>query len=359
MPIQTENGIRWAEQAASAAVDYVLDWTDPTGAALTPSDVTWEAQPALTFAGQMNPPGRSLVRISGGTPGRWHMVRCTATFSDGSRAAQSFRLRVLADTLTELPTTGQSAWGDPLDAVMEFRRTTLMRAARQYLPDAELTDATLWAKMRAAEMEAERLLGVWLTPREVRPLQTPAAELAELEAQGHQVATDPGYDYDPQLFLGSQWGRMDLRNPHVSKVHRITFAWPSPASPLYEIPISWVRLEPRPGRLQLLPYQDAWTAPLNGYILSALGGGRNIPLMLQVSYRAGIEDVRRDYPDVMNLLGLKATLSILDGSMMPPSGSVSADGLSQSFAWDADKHRENIESKVKALRQAIRGVEIA
>jgi hypothetical protein len=51
-----------------------------------------------------------------------------------------------------------------------------------------------------------------------------------------------------------------------------------------------------------------------------------------------------------------ASLSILEEQYIPQSGSVSADGLSQSVSLDMDKYSEMIETRIERLRQSINGV---
>lgn len=127
---------------------------------------------------------------------------------------------------------------------------------------------------------------------------------------------------------------------------------------VYEVPIEWVRVDPKVGRINLVPTQSVLALPLNAFILSALGGGRSIPLMLHVRYRAGLANAAADWPDILSVIKMQALLDVLNDRFVPSSGSVSADGLSQSISYEADKYADTVSKKLDKLRSAIHGVRV-
>jgi hypothetical protein len=87
--------------------------------------------------------------------------------------------------------------------------------------------------------------------------------------------------------------------------------------------------------------------------------GMTLPGALQIRYRAGLQNVPRDYPDLLNLIQKLAVLDTLDDLFLGTSGSTSVDGLSQSFTWDSSVHRETMDDKLDALRQSLSGIRLA
>ncbi|WP_431860143.1 hypothetical protein [Azospirillum sp.] len=259
-------------------------------------------------------------------------------------------------------------------AVPDLRNDRLMRLGKGMRPDAAVSDDYLWGKLLAAEKLIERQLRVFLTPREIVPLGaswvtvpagTPQAEIDALTASGKEVFTDgtevleePGYDYDPDLWRGNTWGLIELRQKPIIKVHSITFAYPSPSSKLFSIPTEWIRPDKKYGRISLVPVQGAVTLPMNTYLLSTLGGGRLVPLMLQVRYSAGLTNVEVEHPDIADVIKKAAVLSVVDDKYLPQSASASVDGLSQSLSWDAEKYRDAIDKKVATIRDSLQGIRV-
>lgn len=243
-------------------------------------------------------------------------------------------------------------------AVADLRADRLTQLAAQQRPAQATSDDYLWGKLRAAEADAERHLRVYLTPTEIVPMGTPQSELDALEAAGARVVEEPGYDYDPDLFRGNSWGLIELRQKPIIKVHSIVFNYPEITSRIWTVPNDWIRPDKKYGRINLVPTNAVMTVPLQSYVLSALGGGRSVPLMMQVRYTAGLANVERDYPDLLDLVKKMAVLAVVDDKLMPQSGSVSADGLSQSISFDADKYRDAIDKKLDTLRQAIHGIRL-
>ena len=67
------------------------------------------------------------------------------------------------------------------------------------------------------------------------------------------------------------------------------------------------------------------------------------PDMVQLSYTAGLANAAQDYPELIDVVKKKAVLSVLADSFVPQSGSISADGLSQSMSMDLGKYSEAID----------------
>src|SRR3546814_15149872 len=77
--------------------------------------------------------------------------------------------------------------------------------------------------------------------------------------------------------------------------------------------------------------------------MQALGGGRTIPFMIQLTYVAGLANAARDYPDLLDVIKKKAVLKIVQDRYLPQSGSISADGLSQSVSVQMDQYQDVID----------------
>ena len=236
-----------------------------------------------------------------------------------------------------------------------IKRDRLAAALANYLEEAP-SDDYIWAKLMAAEAETQHALRVWFTPREVIPESADAAEAAALAAGGAVVELEPGYDYDPALFHGNTWGRLDLRHTPIIAVHGITFTYPGVANSAFTVPRDWIRLDRKYGVVNLVPASSAVALPLDAFRLSILGGGRSVPLMVQVRYSAGLSNACADYPDLVDLVMKAAVLGMIDDQFVPQSGSVSADGLSQSISMDAQKYRDMLDRKTDRLRDALHGI---
>ncbi len=97
--------------------------------------------------------------------------------------------------------------------------------------------------------------------------------------------------------------------------------------------------------------------------MQALSGGRLIPFMIQLRYTSGLQNVFRDWPDLIDVIKKKAVLGIIKDSFLPSSGSISADGLSQSSSIDTGMYDDMIDLAIDGpkgsnggLMTAIHGV---
>lgn len=227
-------------------------------------------------------------------------------------------------------------------AVDELRRDRLVLAAKGSLPSITVSDDFLWDKLRAAESEMAHELRVPLVPTHFFPADPTPAEIAALD--GEPWAIDPGYDYAPTDFAyNDKWGMIRLRNKPLHRVTRVRFAYPGGPTAHYDLPLDWVRADKKYGQIQFVPSSTAFAAPLNAFVMQAIGQGRTIPLAIQISYVAGLDNVDASYPELLDAIIKKAAIKIVEDLFLPQSGSISADGLSQSISNDMDKHHETID----------------
>lgn len=227
-------------------------------------------------------------------------------------------------------------------AVDRLRADTLLMAAAGAFPSISVSDDYLWDKLRAAESEMAHELRVPLAPTAFFPDTPTADEIAALG--GKPWGIDPGYDYAPSDFqLNDKWGFIKLRNKPLHSVSRVRFAYPGGPTAHYDLPLDWLRFDKKYGQIQFVPSSTAFAAPLNAFVMQAIGNGRTIPLAIQISYVAGLENVAANYPELLDAILKKTALKVVEDSFLPQSGSISADGLSQSMSNDMEKHSETIE----------------
>lgn len=228
---------------------------------------------------------------------------------------------------------------------------------------AALTDDYLYGKLLAAEAKAQRDLRVFFAPTVMIPEEAAQAEIDALEAAGTRYAQEAAYDYDPGFFHGESWGFIQTRQKPLISVQSIKLVYPMPTQSVFDVPADWIRLDRRYGHIRLVPGTMQFSAPLAVFVMPALGGGRFVPNMIQVRYTAGLRNAAADYPDLLDLVYKMAAVGIIEDAMMPSSGSISADGLSQSLSVDISKYQDVIDRLMNGppgsnggLRTAIHGV---
>lgn len=227
-------------------------------------------------------------------------------------------------------------------AVARLRRDSLMMAASGALPSIKVSDEYLWDKLRAAESEIGHELRVPLTPTTFFPAEPTPDELTALDGQPWEL--DPGYDYSPDAFqFNDKWGFIKLRNKPLHSVSRVRFAYPGGPTAHYDLPLDWLRFDKKYGQVQFVPSSSAFAAPLNAFVMQAIGNGRTIPLAIQISYVAGLQDVPANYPELLDAVYKTAAIKILEDAFMPSSGSISADGLSQSMSVDVSGYHDSVD----------------
>lgn len=249
-------------------------------------------------------------------------------------------------------------------AIEELRADQLLTASSNFFAGQTLSDDYLWGKLLAAESAIAHTLRVPLVPTQFFPYPPTPDQIAALPP-GMPWAVDPPYDYGPSFFEGDTWGYIATRQKPCQSIQVMKFAYPDPASLVFEIPQDWIRLDQKYGVIRLVPSTFAVTVPLSSFIMQAVAAGRTIPFMLNLTYIAGIADARKDYPELIDVIKKLAVLKAIEDGFIPQSGSISADGLSQSVSVDMDKYRETIDATLNGpkgsnggLMTAIHGIRI-
>lgn len=243
---------------------------------------------------------------------------------------------------------------DPYAAAADLRED---RLSGPLFSGATLSQSYIERTLAAAQQDAERALRVYFGPVEVLPDDGDQQTRDALSADGVRWVEDPGYDLDPKFFQGDRWGFLRLRHRPVSAIASIRFLYPHPYSGVFEVPADWIRLDKRAGDINLVPGTQSFTAPLSAWVMQVMGGGRSIPRMIQIRYTAGLSGAD-EWPDVADLVMQMAALRVLKNLMLPGSGSISADGLSQSTTVAVKDYQEDIDARLERLRQSIHGIQV-
>lgn len=251
----------------------------------------------------------------------------------------------------------RSALFEKTEAIRMMRSDLLIGSLTGYVDPDQLSDGYLWSKLQAAEADVARQLRVFLQPTYVLPFPVPATDLSVVPP-GMPWVEEPGYDYEPDLFQGEGWGYLITRHKPIISVDYIQFAYPQPMNSVWNLPLEWLRLDKKYGHLRIVPAGTSYSAPFSAWMMQVLGGGRNIPQMIRVRYKAGLENAAVQYPDLLDVVKKMSVLRILDDALPAGSESISADGLSQSKSLDLSGYRDAIEHKMDALNEAIHGVKL-
>lgn len=225
--------------------------------------------------------------------------------------------------------------------VAEVRADRVSAAAMVLDPTITVSDDYIWQKVLAAEADIGRELRVPLVPTQFFPEKPTDQQLAALPP-GMPWAIDPAYDYNPDFFRGERWGFILTRQKPIVEVQEVRFVYPDPSQGLFTLPLNWVRMDAKYGHIRFVPASQTFAAPLSAFLMQALGGGRTIPFMIQLTYRAGLENVARDFPDLLDAIKKKAVLKLVEDRFLPQSGSISSDGLSQSISVQMDQYRDAV-----------------
>lgn len=234
-------------------------------------------------------------------------------------------------------------------------RTDRLLLLGNYVNQSLLTDDYLLSKLQSAETDASQRLRVLFEPTWMfsgDPTQT------ELDAIGDDVySVEPAYDYDPEMFMGDRWGMLTTRQRPIISVQSMTFIYPIPIDSTFVVPPEWLRVDRKYGQIQVVPTGMAMGSNVALFLLQTIGGGRQIPQMLELRYRAGLANAAAQYPNLIDTIKKMAVLRILGDSFVPQSGSISADGLSQSMSLDLSKYQDSIEKQLNYLYDVIHGVQ--
>jgi hypothetical protein len=228
-----------------------------------------------------------------------------------------------------------------LSDIAAFKLDRLQAVIQTYFPSGAMpSDEFLLQQVQAAEQDVIVALKVFLEPTTIFPYTPSDAEVEALD--GADWAEEPGYDYDAEFFQGERWGYIVTRQRPIITVTAVNFVYPSPQNSVYQIPNDWLRLDKKYGQIRMVPASSTFVAPLGAFLLQALAGGGTIPSMLQVHYVAGLTDVLTKWPNIVDLIYKTAILKLIRGFFIPQSQSISADGLSQSMSFDADKYQAGL-----------------
>lgn len=251
-------------------------------------------------------------------------------------------------------------------AINELRTERLVMAAVGALPSVELTDDYIWSKLLSSEREIARRLRVHLEPTKIVPDDAPQSELDALDDAGVKWAQEPAYDYSTDFFIGDRWGYIMAQNKPIISVESLVFVYPSAMNSVFTIPPEWIRMDRRAGQIRLVPATQAFAAPLGAFLMQALSGGRMIPFMIQLRYTAGLKNVISEWPDLVDVIKKKAVAGMISDAFLPQSGSISADGLSQSLSVDVEKYSDAIDLAIDGpkgsnggLMTAIHGIRLS
>lgn len=354
----------WAEKGGSVTRQYTFNLTDFLATADVIVSAAWTVSPTGAVT-ELNPSFTDKavsVFLSGGTALNWYTATCTWTSQAGVTEQLVFRLFITEDV--QVASLGSALFPNKFSAVAKLRSDRLMMSANGAMPSVTVTDDYLWEKLRAAESEIGHTLRVPLAPTAFFAETPTEDEIAALN--GMPWAIDPGYDYEPASFAANdKWGMLKLRNKPIQSVSRVRFAYPGGSGSHYDLPLDWLRMDKKYGTVQFVPSSTAFVAPLNAFVMQAIGNGRNIPLAIQLTYVAGLTNAARDYPELIDLIMKKASLKIIEDAFLPQSGSISADGLSQSMSNDMEKHYDSIDRIINGgkgsnggLMTAIHGVRL-
>lgn len=257
-------------------------------------------------------------------------------------------------------------FADKETVVAEIRADRLVVVGGTYLPDIELSDDYIYNKLLAAEASIARQLRVFIEPTEIIPAGYRQQEIDDLPPDT-RWEEEPPYDYDPDFFMGERWGYIVTRQSPIIAVSYIEFVYPAPTNSIFRLPDDWIRLDKKYGHIRLVPASQAFSAPLGAFLMQAIGGGRTIPHMIRVRYTTGLgkdlDEIKAKWPDLIDVIKRQAVLSIIKDAFLPASGSISADGLSQTISVDAAKYQELIDHALfgpkgsnGGLQAAIHGV---
>jgi hypothetical protein len=246
--------------------------------------------------------------------------------------------------VTPRSSAGSSLFKSRSVALARIRRDRLVMLAASIMPGVEVTDDYLWEKLVSAESQISHMLRVPLVPTHFFPRQPTQEQIDALSGQPWEI--DQPYDYDPADYRGDRWGMITLRNKPVQEVHDAKLVYPAPTHVVLDVPNQWLRLDRKFGHLQLVPTSSPFLSPLGGLVMSHMSAGRMLPFAMEIEYTAGIQDVATKYPELVDLVQKMAVTKIVEDGFMPSSGSISADGLSQTVSVDVSKYHDDIDRMI-------------
>ncbi|EGC0267580.1 hypothetical protein H8U31_001331 [Salmonella enterica] len=226
-------------------------------------------------------------------------------------------------------------------AVADMRADQLLVASSGAMREVKLTDNYIWQKLRAAESELAHKLRILLTPHQVFPQAPTQDEIDALDGMPWMVETP--YDYSPTMNDRDKWGYFITRQRPIISVQRLRFKLPSQDSQYFDIPLDWLKLDQKYGHVRLLPTTNASLVTSSMLGFTALTWQSIIPNMLNLTYQAGLKNAEEDYPELIDAVKKMAVVKIITDLFLPQSGSISADGLSESMSTDISKYQDQID----------------
>ena len=253
---------------------------------------------------------------------------------------------------------------DRTEAIRVIKRDGLMMAAQNHFGGVALDDDYIWAALMSAESEAQRILRVRFQPTAFFPT-TPTAEQIAALPSGMPWEEDPGYDYDPEMFQGEKWGFIATRHKPIISVSSLKYAYPSATTFAFDMPLDWLKIDKRYGQVRIVPTTIASVATFGSFMMTLLSGARSIPHIMHLTYIAGLQNVADDYPELISAVKKMAVLKLVEDTFPAQSGSISADGLSQSMSVDCDKYHDTVDRIFEGrpgsnggLKAAIHGIRL-
>jgi hypothetical protein len=299
----------------------------------------------------------------GALPKTWYA--CTLTWTAQSGASDQIVVRIFIKEDAELAEVlGSALFPNKFTAVAQMRRDRLMVAAQNHFAGIKLESAYIWEKLRAAEAQVSRTLRVKFQPTIFFPLEPTQEQINALNGMPWEV--DPGYDYDPAMYRADRWGFFQTHHLPIQSVESLRFAYPSTGGTVFDIPDEWLQLHKKYGHVQIVPISPTAAAMLNPSMLSIISSGKVIPNMIQITYTAGLKNAAEDYPELVDVVKKLAVLKAIEDGFLPQTGSISADGLSQSMSMDMGKYEDAIDAVLNGgagtnggLKAAIHGIRLA
>lgn len=341
-------------KAATETVNLSFTYTLATGETITSAVIAatvlrgTDAAPSALLSGSKTISGAKITQlVQGGIENVVYLVSSTATTSTGQVLLDECFLTIAASSKKSV------LFIKALD-VYNLRINQLAIAGANYGNLTSVTDDAIWAKLLAAEADLSRRLQVSFGPLEVFPEQPTDAEISALN--GNPFIVEPGYNLPPDFFGLGNFGMFQLRQRPVISITQVKLVYPNAGGVSFIIPDNWIRLDNKYGHVHLFPTAQTITAPLTLMTLQAVGAGYDIPHMIRVHYIAGIDANNGLYPDIVDLVKRMAVLRLLYDSFLPSSGSLSADGLSESQSTDLSKMQDGLENQIETLKQSLLGV---
>lgn len=332
----------WAEQGASANLDYSLDYSDlcVNGDVIASSNWTC-SDPAIVITNKSFQGAFASAWFSGGVVGVWYKLVNSIVTQAGRADSRTVLLFISESTAQESP-LGTALFPNKFTAINKLRRDRLMLLANSLLPEITVHDDYLWDKLVAAESQISHTLRCKFEPTRFFPSQPTPEQIAALGSMPWDI--DPAYDYSPDNYLGDKWGFIQTRQKPVQSVVSMKFLYPTPNNVIVEVPLDWIRMDGRAGQIQILPTGTSYPTMMGGMFMSQLSGGRSLPFTISLEYVAGLKDAAKTYPELVDAVMKMAAVKIVEDSFMPQSGSISADGLSQSMSVDVSKYEDSVET---------------